>query len=180
MTVIATDGRTIAADGLHTQSDGTIVRRDAKKIVVRGGRIFAFTGLTTFFERLIHWYINGAVPEDAPKYPDGETFGFIVIEHDGTVRQIAHNSGWSSDVMPKVWSWGCERDFALGAMRAGKSAREAIEMCIEHSAWIGGEIQVVDINQTLGLPSAALAPGDYVSRIGPLTPPPPDRLMVGR
>ena len=100
---------------------------------------------------LIAWVKAGADPDKAPKYGDQEWI-LLVIDGDGP-RQYHHKL-----LYPEAQSYpvtlGSGRDIALGALRAKKSPREAVAIACDEDVWSGGEIQVVDLREALGLVAA--------------------------
>lgn len=181
MTTIATDGRTIAADGLRVIGSERICL-DEKKIRVRHGRIFAFTGDYAAFEPAIEWYVQKC--HHAGEEPKGD-WSLIVIETDGTLSKYSSKLPYP-EPMPYPATFGADCDYAMAAMHCGKTPREAIELAIKLGVWTGGEIQVVDIAEALAQqPLAEISVVDISdsrdATVKPLhTSPPPDRFVVGR
>ena len=147
MTTIACDGREIAADGLVT-ADNFRRERDAKKILVESGAVYAIAGTQCLFRPLVDWVKAGADPDKAPKVGDLE-WGLLVITRERAVHYQ------SKCVFPEdvtyPFTTGSGRDIALGALRAGKSAREAVELACEDDVWSGGKILSFNISEALGL-----------------------------
>ena len=146
MTTICTDGISLAADG-RVHSDGTRVRDDEKKIMVRGGVIYALGGVTCLFDPLIKWVTDGADPEKIPK---GDLrWQLLVITRTAFVTYS--NTCPYAERQDYPFTTGSGRDVAYGAMKAGKSPREAVAIAAEDDLYTGGEIQVVNIAEALGL-----------------------------
>ena len=154
MTTIATDGRTIAADGLRC-AGSSIISKTEKKIRVREGHVFAFTGLYAAFEPAIAWYLAG---HEAGKQPVGDkddSWSLIVIERDRVLRRFSSSSPWGEDY-PYPQAFGIDDDFAMAAMFSGNTPAEAVALAAEHNVYTGGEIMVVDIDEALGLAAQPL------------------------
>lgn len=156
MTTIATDGRTIAADGLRVMGS-SIVARNEKKIRIRDGRIFAFTGTYAAFEPAVTWYLDGAAPDKRPATSADDGWSLVVIERDGGMAKWSSSAPFA-EPMPYPWAFGIDSDFAFAAMMCGKTPVEAIALAAEHNVYTGGEIQVVDIAAALGQGKAEQLP----------------------
>lgn len=152
MTIICVDRHLMAADG-QVSCDGIIITRTAKKIVKvqgpNGPALCALTGTTLFETPAIRWYEGGAKPEDAPKGDSNNPWHLIVVDRHGVWVY-----DWDTiypDYYPAPWAWGCNYEFAIALMTADKSAAEAVAIMCEKSTGVGGEIQVVNISEALGL-----------------------------
>jgi hypothetical protein len=146
MTVVATDGKTIAADSLTTfgyERSG----QPAQKIVCKGGKIYAYAGVTCLFPVLIDWHLKGADPGSMPKMGD-EEWSMLVIDRDG---MNLYSSAPYPLKVAAPFAIGNAANFALGALALGVSSKAAVEVAIKLSTVCGGEIQVIDISEALGL-----------------------------
>lgn len=151
MTTIATDGATIAADGL-VQSNGIVATRSFRKIVVEDCVIYALAGTMCMLRPLIEWVKAGADPERAPKTAESDWGCLLVI--DGLGKEGARcyfSKAPYPDSVDFPFAIGSGREIALGAMKAGKTPRQALDIAADCDIYSGGEIQVVDIAQALGL-----------------------------
>jgi ATP-dependent protease HslVU (ClpYQ) peptidase subunit len=151
MTVIASDGIHIAADGLTVSGDEPM-QYDAQKIFVRHGRIYAISGAGAMAESLIAWHAAGADPKDVPPtFPGGSGWGMLVISGwPDTVYEFFQSECPYPSRCPAVFTIGSGCDYALGAMKAGASAHRAVEIAAECSVRVGGRLQVVNIAEALG------------------------------
>lgn len=146
MTTIAVDfsrGQ-IAADGLETWGD-QVFRTDARKIVVRSKAVFALSGSSAMIERIIDWEQAGAKDKPPSEGVDNK-WTLLAMRADGS--RLLYTSSTPYPVpLPMLFAIGSGADYAMGAMRAGKSPREAIEIIRDHrlDVWTGGEIQVVEL-----------------------------------
>lgn len=155
MTIICVDRHlgTMAADG-QLSCDGIIIARTHKKIVTVNdleGRpaLCALTGTVLFEVPVRRWYENGAKPEDAPKGDRDNPWHLVVVDQNG-VQVYAWDTPYP-DPCPTPWAWGSNTELAIALMRSGKSAAEAAKQVCEWSINAGGEIQVVNIAEALGL-----------------------------
>ena len=149
MTTIAYDGRYLVADGKATKGE-TIVSLCEKKISLRHGRVYALAGVHALTDAVVEWHNKGADPNDPPKCSGGDNgWVLIVIDKDGC-REY-HNDVPYPDTVDAPCAWGSGRGMARGIMYYGASALDAVKVCCERDINSGGEIQVIDIAEALGL-----------------------------
>ena len=91
MTVIATDGRTIAADGLVTFGYERGMRAETK-IRICGNRLYAFAGSTAFFTEAVEWHQFVGSWKDVPK-SGSESWSMLVIYATGAIETIHSDNG---------------------------------------------------------------------------------------
>jgi ATP-dependent protease HslVU (ClpYQ) peptidase subunit len=148
MTTIVTDGKTIAADSLvtygHERGAGKV-----EKIVVRDGRIYALGGLGCMMAALIEWHKAGADPRNTPPCTSEIGWDLIVIDAGGIVR-YSSAAPYAAPVHAP-WGLGQGAEFALGAIYAGASPKEAVEIACRLSTTSGLPVKVVDIAEALGI-----------------------------
>lgn len=152
MTTIAITETEIAADGLRTV--GSEVRGlNHRKIIVRNGTIYAFTGVAPIFDVMVEWHQKGAkveeLPKGAEKDDDRNGWTLIAIDHTG-IGKYSSGCPYIERFDPPV-AFGAGQDYALGAMVAGASASQAVEIACKVDVWSGGTIQVVNIAEALGV-----------------------------
>lgn len=145
MTTVATDGKTIAADGLATYGD-IIVETQQRKIVQRDGVLFATTGGSAAGDAAIAWYLGGADPQEAPK---GKWTLIVVLGVDQPLFVFNDEEPYADE-----WSvpaaFGSGHAIARAAMICGKSPAEAVAVAATLDPMTGGEITVVDIGLAIG------------------------------
>jgi hypothetical protein len=145
MTVIAWDGRTVAADSLKCYGSSRAMA-PVQKLRVRNGIVFAMTGSGPLFDPMIEWYLKGADPKAVPECGD---------EHKGTALIVFKPDGAAfykpsmpyPDEVSAPDAWGAGADFAIGAMEVGADAKTAVEAAIRREAYTGGPVQVIDLLQ---------------------------------
>jgi len=152
MTTIATDGKTIAADGMIHRG-GTAMVRNGKKIVVHTKdnppAIYGLAGASGMHAALIAWHRRGADPKDVPPIGSESGWALIVVTAEGCFT--------AGDQMPYLcpvdtpFAVGSGSDLAIGAMDAGVSPEEAVRIACWRDTHTGGEIQVVNIAEALGV-----------------------------
>lgn len=148
MTTIITDGITIASDGMICSGGARVSMKD-KKILVEDGVIYALAGTQCLMRPLIDWVKAGADVEKAPKAGTDNSWGLLVIDRSGA-RHYHYQCPYPEPIdLP--WATGSGRDWALGALKAGASPAEAVRVACEIDISSGGDIQVIDIAEALGL-----------------------------
>jgi ATP-dependent protease HslVU (ClpYQ) peptidase subunit len=150
MTTIATDGVTIAADGLAARGD-EVCRQDVKKIREKDGVIYAMSGPLPIFAPLMEWHSNGAKVADVPQVHSDLEWGLLVISNAGAFEYSSRCVYPSQVEMP--FTLGSGADYAMGAMHAGKTPAEAVQLVIDKclNVHTGGRVQVINIKEALGL-----------------------------
>lgn len=145
MTVIATDGKTVASDSLITfgYERGAAA---SQKIFVEGGLVFATSGIA-LGQAIVRWYLNGADPSATPRVGD-ENWGLLVMDGSDILHFHAKNPYPIKVGAP--FSMGSGGEYALGAMHHGASPEEAAAIAIKLCTTCGGEIQSVDIAEATG------------------------------
>lgn len=150
MTVIAWDGKLLAADKRATNTDG-LVRTVTKITEVHwqdedsGTDIKYITGIAgdpDVCMELLSWFQDGADPSEFPVTADKGDGTLVAISHEFGVQQ------WSKGPEPIYFeddflAWGAGRDFAIAAMAMGMSAVEAVDLASKHNAFCGNGIDVL-------------------------------------
>ena len=146
MTVIAWDGRYLVADRQAMHGD--------RRVEVTKFRIEVFDGVPTVAAwsgdldggyEMIDWYRRGAKREEWPALQHNE---------DAWTRLIlCRRECWPISYETRPYpiaadrdhdAWGSGRDFALGALRHGASAAEAVMIAIELCPSCGMGFDIVD------------------------------------
>lgn len=141
MTVICTDGRTICADGLSTRGYRPVMT-NYKKLHLRHGRIYALSGTSPMLEAVIAWHHAGADPTKKPPDAKGE-WALLVVDDAGA--WFYDNDFPYREEAELPFAIGCGRDWAIAAMKLGKTPKEAVEFACSQDVYCGGEIVEYDI-----------------------------------
>lgn len=139
MTVIATDGRSMAADGIAV-SRGTIVDHDLKKVVrLNDGTLIGSAGIRHEGLAFKRWIEEGG---GAPKIK--QSFEALVLRPDGSCTYHCEKDldGVPTELPAAI---GSGMDFALGAMDAGASPFDAVRHAANRCPGIGGTITTLDL-----------------------------------
>jgi len=143
MTVIATDGRTIAADSLGTYGSER-APHPVEKLIRKAGRIFAVSGVG-IPHVLVDWFLSGADPEKVPKLGPDVSWGLLVIESDGRMSYLSSIMPYAQPAAPP-FVLGSGGAVALGAMHAGATPAEAVAIACKVDVYCGGDIVVMHID----------------------------------
>jgi hypothetical protein len=146
MTVIAWDGKTLAADRRCTTSWGA--HDSVTKIWRVNDCLVAISGKPAIGLRMLHWWQTSADPEKFPSaaaVDDGATL--IVICMDGRVLE------YTTGPIPAVNeserpAWGSGRDFARAAMHSGQTAEQSVSLACELCVFCGNGIDTLTLEQT--------------------------------
>lgn len=150
MTTIILTQDFIASDGLSTNAHDRVMSRSEAKMWIRNGTIYALSGTSVMIEPLINWLSrHDGDPEKVPKCDATSTWSLLVIDAAGAA--IYHNTAPYRDRVEVPFAIGSGGDYALGAIAAGADARRAIEIAALYNTSTGGEIQVINIAEALGL-----------------------------
>lgn len=137
MTTIATDGKSMAGDGVRLHFD-TIITTNARKVCrMQDGRIVGTAGDVAFGLAMVEWLGSDEAKPDLPSGSEGT----ILILHPGGSASVIDKHGKEIPVMLPC-AIGSGADIALGAMLAGASPAEALEIAISRDTGSGGTITV--------------------------------------
>lgn len=143
MTTIATDGRSMAGDGLCTGNGlvhGMAVRKVAR---LADGRIVGVAGTPYAIPVFLKWIEKGG---DKPKLPD--CFEALVLHPDGSCLTYNDDCHSFAQEVPAVTGSG--GPLALGAMLAGASPARAVEVAAMRDTCTGGTIIALELEAANG------------------------------
>lgn len=144
MTVVAWDGRTLAAD---TQAGiGDLVSYSQKLFRV-GKRIVGVAGSYADALEFIAWLESGLGPGAFPPSLRPETCPAValVIEPDGSAFRYENTPYPVPVIVRKFIAIGSGRDFAMAAMQLGYDARIAVATACDLSVSCGGDIESLSL-----------------------------------
>jgi ATP-dependent protease HslVU (ClpYQ) peptidase subunit len=143
MTVIAWDGKTLAADKQCTSvgHPSTVT-----KIFRVPGGIVGFTGNSGHAQALLTWFREGRNPKEWPPKGGEDSAGAVFISDDGELRGYSGEDGPHFMIYENAFmAWGAGRDYALAAMYFGRSAREAVEVACALDTSCGMGIDLLEL-----------------------------------
>jgi hypothetical protein len=144
MTVIAWDGKTLAADkrALNNSFASTVTkifRADADTLIGIAGNLAR--GI-----EIMRWIAAGSVVGNFPKETTDDWTVLLVIHRDGTVEKYESRE-YPFVIEERFCVTGSARDFALMAMHLGHGARKAVELTCELSMDCGNGIDVLTFEE---------------------------------
>lgn len=143
MTCISWDGRHVMADSMATNGAKNIGGVD--KLVVRGDHVFGLTGAAALFDPMIGWYIAGADPLTIPKGRDAADDATLFVFNENRAAFYKTELPYAEDFRACPMAWGIGAEFVLGALDAGADLKTAMEIAIKRSVWLGGPVQIIDL-----------------------------------
>lgn len=142
MTVIATDGRTMAGDGRVTAGH-TILADDFRKVrLMRDGSVMGVAGDMRDGMLAFDWVDRGApmgvIPKFLPDEKPEDGFEALLLRPDGTIHWFDKTCVFIEYRPP--WTIGCAADAAMVCLQIGMSPVEAVERAFRISHKCGGTI----------------------------------------
>jgi ATP-dependent protease HslVU (ClpYQ) peptidase subunit len=142
MTVIAWDGKTLAADKL---GDAGGLRRTITKIHRFENGLFGSSGLGSHAAHMFDWIKSGAHPEDVPAFQLTDEYqSVMVVRNDGTVW-LYGQSAYPFRIEDPFHAIGSGRDFAIAAMYLGFGAQHAVHVASQFDTGCGGGIDTLEL-----------------------------------
>ena len=141
MTVIAWDGRTIAADSLANDAG---LKRVVNKLLRVNDGVIAVTGAMDQGLELQAWFEAGADPAKWPEFQKKDDWTRLI-------RATREGCWWYARtpypqrVIAPFTAFGSGRDFAIAAMHMGKSAKEGVELACELTTECMGPVDVIEL-----------------------------------
>jgi hypothetical protein len=159
VTVIAFDGRYVATDKMATVG---VRLYTVTKLWRWGSKALTIDGDYGHGLAMVAWYKAGADPTKVPPKDDGNWANLNVFQY-GRHPVIYEGKGLPSVVEEMLWASGSGGATALGAMAAGKNAREAVEIANEWCDGCGKGVDVVDLMELPCEPVRAVGVGERPS-----------------
>lgn len=142
MTCIATDGRSMAADGRALIGELITTDERVKTLTTTDGSIVGVAGDATSGALVREWFEKGedraCIPAVKPGEEPGSPFEALVLRPDGRVELFDWN--FTPTLMALPAAIGSGREVAIGAMMAGKTPAEAVALVCQRVASVGGKI----------------------------------------
>jgi len=146
MTVIAWDGKSLAADR-QCQAQG--VQRPVTKLhkvrtVTAEEWVVAFCGSLAQGLVLMEWFKEGADPGKWPAFQRTDDWSTLVVANRSSCFMYEQEPVRIHLPGPFM-AFGGGKEFALGAMSAGANAKRAVEIACEHCIYCGLGVDVVKL-----------------------------------
>lgn len=145
MTVIAWDGRTLAADKLATF--GTTKHTTTKIFRVRDALV-GYAGDADSGEEVLAWFRDGADPAKFPAGQRGPDWAGLLVIRRGQPICRYERTPYPVMFHDTRFAVGSGREFALAAMHLGCSAKEAVQVAIELDSGCGHGIDTLTLEET--------------------------------
>ena len=136
MTTIAWDGVILAAD--RRVSYGTMSDASTTKIVGNKKGLCGAAGNTSMCAAFRRWFLAGEKGDHPPLIKDEESATACIIRPDGT-RIMYDSYGWY-EVDKGPFALGSGWEVAMGALRSGKAADEAVRIAAGIDGATGPEV----------------------------------------
>jgi hypothetical protein len=138
MTVIAWDGKSIAADKLVAYGD---IERTTEKLVMFGTGVLTYTGEVTKGLELTEWFEKGRKKEDWPEFQKTDDYAQLIYA-DGEHVEVFYQEPTPVVLKGGFHAWGAGAKYAIGAMAAGKTAEEAVIIANDNCTNCGRGVDV--------------------------------------
>ena len=144
MSIVAWDGKSLAADRMATADE---MRYAVTKIMpVKGGAI-AWCGPQEYGLTLLEWVLEGEQQDKWPECQARDNWArIIVVKHGGCIYEY-ESLPIPQPITEPFMAWGSGRDFAMGAMAAGATAKQAVEITNRFSTTCGCGVDVVRLTK---------------------------------
>jgi hypothetical protein len=141
MTVIAWDGKTLAADRMVVMGGS---KRSATKIHKIGEDLFGTSGCMPIGVARIDWVRSGMNPDTFPRSSGDDEWGQMLrITPDGRVM-LYNLNGIPMEFDKKPFAIGCGADFALAVMHLGCVAAHAVQVACDLNSECGMGIDTLE------------------------------------
>jgi hypothetical protein len=144
VTVIAWDGKTLAADR-RAITCGRVF--SVTKVFRVGAYLVGISGCFSYAGQYLAWLADGRDPAKYPKQELNSELYMIVVHRDGTVERF-EASGYPVKVEEQHFAGGSGCDFAIAALACGKTAREAVEIACLLSSECGNGVDTLAFEET--------------------------------
>lgn len=95
-------------------------------------------------EAILKWYEDGMDPKGLPAGNPSDC-QILMVKRDGSVFYAKDSLCFSGPLCGDFWAIGSGDRYAVGAFRAGVSARRALEIATELDPWSGGPVRAVTV-----------------------------------
>ena len=144
MTVIAWDGKTLAADKQATYHGVKYTTNKLHRL--KNGSIAAGSGSSVQIATMINWLDSGADPKEFPKSQEAieNTAGILVITKDKRIMKY-ESTPYPLEYLDERVADGSGHEFALCAMYLGKTAKEAVEVACVFDTDCGMGVDTIEL-----------------------------------
>ena len=146
MSVVAWDGTHMAADRQATCGD---MRRRTVKLVRSkdGKRVFSWTGTESLGRILMAWYEDGRDPAKWPAAQATTDWTRMLVAHKDRIEEWQQHPAPTIHPIGRIAAWGSGRDFAMGALATGSSAKHAELIASRYNVACGMGVTVMRVRK---------------------------------
>lgn len=138
MSVVVWDGKTMAAD--KRACVGELAVQVAKAWRVRDGVVLAVTGDAGPGQMLVDWWVSGADPAKWPAVQATDNWTRLIVWEPGQRPYSYEQHPAKLHFEHPFMAWGSGRDYALGALAMGATARQAVEIASRFNIYCGNGV----------------------------------------
>lgn len=144
MTVIAYDGRTVAADKLSTIYG---LKQTCTKLQRHGRKVLATAGSAAHAMEMMLWFKSGADPSRCPTNRDEKTNAHLYVFERGK-HVLCYEGAAIPHVLEDSWfAAGSGRDYAAAVLALGYTAEKAVQIASQLSTECGMGVDVIDLEE---------------------------------
>jgi len=141
MTVLAWDGRTLAAD---KQATNCGLKRAVTKVFRVGDLAVGFSGSYDQAMEMLDWVRSGRKVEAFPATQRGDNWCSTLVIDGGRIL-LYERTPYPLLIEDPVFASGSGRDFAIAAMYCGLDARRAVAVACQFETDCGMGIDAIDV-----------------------------------
>lgn len=145
MTIIAWDGKTLAADKQMTWADMRSTVRKIRRL--ENGEVIGATGDSGKCLSVLDWYEQGAEPEKWPKCQTSDDYARLIVARPGKGLVYFDWLPIEQPILDPFMAFGAGRDFAMGALAMGAGAAQAVEVASRFSASCGMGVDAFEVSR---------------------------------
>ena len=144
MTVIAWDGKKLAADNMSLSGEWKV---KVKKLFRIGEDWVGAAGSFDYAQELIEWYANGQDKDKFPEFQRGDDtwVALLVVTGDRRLLKYERSPIPIEFNIKTQYAIGSGRDFALAAMHLGYDAKKAAQVACDLCASCGFGVTAVEV-----------------------------------
>lgn len=163
MTVIAYDGRYVAADRQAT-NNGMLA--SVTKLFRHGRQVLAFSGGPSHGMELVVWFKGGAYPDKYPREKDDKISAHLYVFEAGVPVKCFETGPIPFLIEDTHFTAGCGRDYARAVLELGFSPVTAVEIASRLDAYCGLGVNVIDLKELEGEQGSGAGPGAATAACG--------------
>ena len=141
MTVIAWDGKTLAADKRATIAGLAVTETKIHRLF---DGLVGFSGCGAHAAELLEWFRGPRMATAYPRRMGDDGAGALFVTQGG-IFMYAANSPYPEKIEDRFFARGAGRDYAMAAMYLGCDARRAVEVACVFDVGCGNGIETLEL-----------------------------------